>query len=416
MIDSRHKNDGIVLRKLMDYCEAEDFAGWDPYDGLNSRVFRALPFVGRSAFARLAWIQLFKRNPYNLRRLLLIPKQRNAKGIGLFVRGYCALWRALDKQPSLSGRFGDKERIMNNIVRLSDWLVDNPAKGVSGAAWGYNFPWQCRLEFLFPAGEPTVVATYFCASALFDAYEITGDRRYLDTALSAADFVKNDLRRTSYSDGLILSYSRMPGNDTIFNASLLGSALLARCYSYSHDEGSLELARLSVNACCHAQKSDGSWTYGLKSVTGWIDSFHTGYNLMAIEEYMRYSGDFSPKDNLERGLNYYLANFFMDGGSPKYYHDRKFPIDIHCVGQLAVTLISLGVIDRYRPLVDKVIDWAYANMWNDRGYFYYQLKQGVSSKISYMRWSNAFMFASLAALAGHDASAERNTNLKEQLH
>jgi hypothetical protein len=35
-------------------------------------------------------------------------------------------------------------------------------------------------------------------------------------------------------------------------------------------------------------------------------------------------------------------------------------------------------------------------MFNKKGYFYYQLKKGVSSKIPYMRWSNAFMFNALS--------------------
>jgi hypothetical protein len=34
-------------------------------------------------------------------------------------------------------------------------------------------------------------------------------------------------------------------------------------------------------------------------------------------------------------------------------------------------------------------------MQSPQGYFYYQLKPGISSKISYMRWSNAFMFAAM---------------------
>ena len=77
--------------RLREYCERENFAGWDPYDGLNSRVFRAMPLVGRSAVARLVWIQLFKRSPLNMRRLLFVPKQHNAKAIGLFLHGYCLL-------------------------------------------------------------------------------------------------------------------------------------------------------------------------------------------------------------------------------------------------------------------------------------------------------------------------------------
>jgi hypothetical protein len=33
---------------------------------------------------------------------------------------------------------------------------------------------------------------------------------------------------------------------------------------------------------------------------------------------------------------------------------------------------------------------------NKKGFFYYQLKKGMSSKISYMRWSNAFMFNAMS--------------------
>ena len=46
---------------LRRYCEAEGFKGWDPYDGLNSRIFRAIPLAKRSALCRLAVIQGFKR-------------------------------------------------------------------------------------------------------------------------------------------------------------------------------------------------------------------------------------------------------------------------------------------------------------------------------------------------------------------
>ena len=45
-----------------------------------------------------------------------------------------------------------------------------------------------------------------------------------------------------------------------------------------------------------------------------------------------------------------------------------------------------------KDLAAKVLEWTLNNMQNKKGYFYYQLKKGVSSKISYMRWSNAFMF------------------------
>ena len=32
-----------ALESLKHYCEGENFRGWDPYDGLNSRLFHAVP-------------------------------------------------------------------------------------------------------------------------------------------------------------------------------------------------------------------------------------------------------------------------------------------------------------------------------------------------------------------------------------
>ena len=82
--------------KLKAYCEKEQYKGWDPYDGLNSKIFNALPFKYWD-LARWAWIQAFKISPVNFRRLLLVPKQHNAKGIGLLLNGYVIFMSYLQK-------------------------------------------------------------------------------------------------------------------------------------------------------------------------------------------------------------------------------------------------------------------------------------------------------------------------------
>lgn len=381
------------LLKLKEYCEAEGFKGWDPYDGLNSRIFQNIPFLKRSALCRLVLIQGFKRSPINLRSLAMVPKEYNAKGIGLFLQGYCNLYKADD---SLSCEYGSKEELLCRIHQLAELLISLQSKGYSGACWGYNFDWQARRLFLFPKNTPTVVATCFCATALMDAYEITHKQEYLDVALSSAEFVLHDLRRTEYNDGFLFSYSPLHGNDTVFNASLLGSKLLACCYKYTGKEEHRLAAKASVVACCNAQSADGSWVYGMLPVQSWIDSFHTGYNLDALVTYQQMTGDFSFAQNINKGFEFYIKNFFEEDGCPKYYHDRKYPIDIHCPGQLLVTLYRLGKFEENRGLAEKVLQWTISNMQDKKGYFYYQLKKGISSKIPYMRWSNAFMFNALS--------------------
>ena len=375
--------------KLKSYCESENFKGWDPYDGLNSKIFNALPFKHWD-LARLAWIQGFKRSPINFRQLLLVPKEHNAKGIGLFLSGYCNLYDlALEGETA----FGSKEDLLSKINELANLLNELKNTNFSGACWGYNFPWQARRLFLFPKDTPTVVATTFCVEALFKAYDITKNEDYKTLALSAANFVMNDLNRTPHHSGFLFSYSPYEGNNTVYNASLLGAKTLSLCYKYSGEKVYKQTALKTVKAACDGQGKDGSWVYGLLPVQSWIDSFHTGYNLDAISMYQECTGDYQFEENLKKGFNYYMQNFFEKNGTPKYYHNKKYPIDIHCPGQLFVTLSKLNKYTPNKIIANKVMDWTLKNMQSKKGYFYYQLKKGVSSKISYMRWSNSFMFS-----------------------
>ena len=384
------------FKALKSYCEKEQFKGWDPYDGLNSKVFQALPFFKKSALCRLVVIQGFKRCPINLRRIAIVPKEHNAKGIGLFLSGYCNLYHAVMTNPDLSKDFGTAKDIEKQIKELAELLISMQSKGYSGACWGYNFDWQARRLFLFPRFTPTVVATNFCATALMEAYEVTKEKRYLDIALSAADFVIKDLHRTPYEGGFLFSYSPLEGNDTVFNASLLGSRLLSFCYHYTKNEEYKRLAELSVKACCAGQKENGAWVYGMLPVQSWVDSFHTGYNLDGLIAYQELTGDTAYNDYIEKGFDYYVKNLFEEDGTPKYYDNQMYPIDIHCPGQLIITLSRLHKFEQYRELADKVLRWAMDNMQDRKGYFYYQLKKGISSKIPYMRWSNAFMFNAMS--------------------
>ena len=378
--------------KLKSYCEAEKFAGWDPYDGLNSKIFNALPFKHWD-LARLAWIQGFKRSPINFRKLLLVPKEHNAKGIGLFLSGYCNLYDlALEGETD----FGTKEDLLSKINELANLLNELKNTNFSGACWGYNFPWQARRLFLFPKETPTVVATTFCVEALFKAYDITKNEDYKTLALSAANFVMYDLNRTPHHSGFLFSYSPYKGNNTVYNASLLGAKTLSLCYKYSGEKTYKQTAFKAVKAACDGQEKDGSWVYGLLPIQSWIDSFHTGYNLDAIKIYQECTGDHQFEEIIKKGFDYYIQNFFEKDGVPKYYNNKTYPIDIHCSGQLFVTLSKLNKFKNNKVLADSVLNWSIQNMQSPKGFFYYQFKKLISSKISYMRWSNAFMFNAMS--------------------
>ncbi len=365
--------------RLKDYVEKENYRGWDPYDGLNSKFFQSLPFR-KFPLARLAWIQLFKRSPINLRALFGVAKGFNSKGLGLFLSGYCNLYR---QNPS--------EEYKQKIYFLVNKIVELQTKGYSGMCWGYNFDWQARA-FFQPRFTPTVVATTYVGYALLDAYDIFKEQAWLNHARSACDFVLNDLNRTYDQDGdFCFSYSPLD-NTQVFNASLLGSRLLARVYAYTNEKILAEESAKSVSFCCKQQKDNGAWGYGTLPFHQWIDNFHTGFNLECISEFQKYTGNAEFSTNLSKGLEYYVSNFFTEQGQSKYYNDTIYPIDIHAPAQLIVTLVRMGKLEEHLSLGNRVLDWTIRNMQDKRGYFYYQQKKNVSSKIPYMRWAQAWMF------------------------
>lgn len=377
------------FKKLAVYCEAEQFKGYDPYDGLNSKFFQALPLIPRSRVARLAWIQFFKRSPLNLRKLVGIKKEYNPKALGLFLASYCQMYKH-DQNPAH----------LKHIAFFIEKIEGCRSKGYSGACWGYNFDWESRA-FFQPAFMPTIVASSFISNALLDAYEITGDEKLLETARSTCDFILKDLNRTHDSSGnYAFSYSPLD-NSVVFNASLLGARLLARVYAHTKEVALISESKKAVAFCCNYQKEDGSWSYGTLPFHQWIDNFHTGYNLECISDYMKYSRDISYSEVLSKGFKYYIETFFTNEGISKYYSNSIYPIDIHAPSQLIITLQKLGKMDSHKELLDKVINWTIDNMQSKEGFFRYQINKYVTSRIPYMRWSQAWMFVSMTIYLNH---------------
>lgn len=372
-----------AFNNLISYCEKEKLKGWDPYDGLNSWVIQKT-LLGRSRIFRLAWTQLFKLNPINLRPLFGIKKEYNPKGLGLFLIGYCNLYTKTNKKEYL-----DKIRfISNEILQLQ-------TKGYSGACWGYNFDWQARA-FFQPKYTPTVVATSFIVEALFQAYKITRDIKLIETASSASHFILKDLNKTHDEQGnYTLSYSPLDKTQ-VFNAGLLGAKTLALIYEHTNEDYLLNEAKKIVDYVCSKQNPDGSWAYGTLPFHQWVDSFHTGYNLECIYIYQKISGDLIYQKNIDKGLDYYLNNFFTEEGMSKYYNNKTYPIDIHAPAQLVVTLAKMQKLNEHRPLVDKVLLWTIDNMQSSKGFFYYQRGKTVTTRISYIRWAQSWMFYALS--------------------
>ena len=375
-------------RELWKSCRAHDFAGYDPYDGLNSSLFQATP-LRHSRAARLAWTQFFKRSAINFRGIAGVPAERNAKGIALFALAALADYRRLQtKEAEVKAR------------ELLDDLIGMSLKGFRGACWGYNFDWQSR-SFFAPKATPTIIPTAFAARALCDAAEVIDAAEYLPFARTICDFILNDLNRSDEtSEEVCFSYSPLD-QARVFNASLMAAEVLATVGGMLREQSLCEQARRATRYVVRRQLADGSWAYGADGHQAWSDNFHTGFILNSLSRIMTAS---EAADEVEpalvHGYEFWKERFFLSNGWPKYYPDRLYPADVHSVAAAIATLVELrGRFPGALEFAEQIAVWAMENMRSPEGYFYYQRRRFFTNRIPYMRWSQAWMMYALARLS-----------------
>ena len=373
---------------LMAYCIKNDWAGFDPYDALNSRLFNLTPFA-ESRLCRIAITQIMKRLPVNLRPFLLVPREQNPKAIALFLMALLKL----SKLEQLDQK-GLVEAMVERLVALR-------SPHTSYWCWGYSFPWQTRAEMV-PRWSPNLVCTSFVANALLDAYELRQEPCYLSMARSAGEYILNDLY---WADGdMTASFSYpFPGlHARVHNANFLGSALLCRLYRHCGEKSFLEPALKVARYSANRQHENGSWDYGELPTQRWIDNFHTGYNLCALRSICQYAVTSEFETHIRRGFEFYRHNFFTRDNAPRYFDNNTHPIDIHSVAQSIITLLALKDYDSESAgRAISVFEWSRSHMWDREGYFYYQVLPFWTNKISYMRWSQAWMLLALIILLEH---------------
>ncbi len=221
-------------------------------------------------------------------------------------------------------------------------------------------------------------------------------------AASAAEYVKQ-LIWSGPDDVVSLSYPLATQRSLIHNANFLGAALFCRVQSFTGKDHLLELALKLARYSARAQKPDGSWPYGELPTQQWVDNFHTGYNLSGLRTIGNALGTSEFEPRVKRGFEFYRSHFFTGDATPRYFHNRTYPVDSHCVAQSILTLLELQDLDSSNVAqAHRVFDWAMTNLWDDRGYFYYRRLPCMRIKTSYMRWVQAWMFLSLATLVEDD--------------
>lgn len=383
-----------IYRTALGWAESRDYAGWDPYDGLNSPYLA--PLSG-SWLTRLAGIHLVHKAPINLRPALKVPKQRNPQGIALFAMSYLALYEHDDNDEYLARAEG-----------LLDWLSDNSSPGYREPCWGYNFDWQNARKFFLPAYSPSIVVSTFCARAFLHHYEVTGDERSLETAKRTADFIRTHINTREMQGHTVFTYTASD-SFVVINANALAGGFFARVGAEYGDRSLLERADELISFVVLAQTDSGAWYYSMPSSESHLshDNFHTGFVLESLRRYLdvRDAGS-EVEAAYESGLQFYREHLFEADGAPKFEHDTRYPRDAHAAGQAIRTFVLDGC-EEALSVARNTIQWSIQHLYDESGYFYRRQGRLLTDKTPYMRWSQAWMCYGISTLLRTTATANR---------
>ena len=337
LIDIRDR----VLARMI----ADDFAGADPFDGLESAVFRASG-LGRFRLARLAWLQAIKRGPDFMRKAANIPPMINPKTLALLN--------------------GAAQGVVLCDVGGRLLEMQNPDGG-----WGYPFEWQARA-FHAQRHQSNAIVTSFVVDALIESGLAT-DHPALQ---KAAGFIDQKLWREGYF--AYFDHSAVE----IHNASLWAAFALHRMIG---PNGKSERA---VERVINAQKIDGSWAYGTLSHHRFVDGFHTGYVLDLLDRFQA-SGMSGLDDAIARGWQFYRDKCFDADGLPRSFAGQERYVDAHAVAQAMGSLVRFG--DKRGSV--RVAAWAADTLFDPTCDLFFAgiTKGGRPDRQNYMRWTQAWM-------------------------
>jgi hypothetical protein len=370
------------VKKVEQWVEDHHYEAYEPFDGLSSplgRLTRVSPFLDRLLQ------QIGRQSPVNLRPLLGVKPLPSTKGRGYMAAGYLTLYKLT----------GDTD-CARKAVQCLEWLMVRKSPKFKEYSWANHFDYASRGG-RYSTHESIIVWSSLIGQAFLDAYELLGERRFLDVAESVCRWIL-ELPREHTDTGTCLSYHMLAQN-SVHNANMLGAAMLARTWRYSRKPEYLDMASAAMRYSCTRLRRDGSWWYGEEVKYHWIDNFHTGYNLDSLKCYIESSGDAVFQPHLERAFDYFKATFFEAGGRPKYYHNRAYPIDIQCASQAIETLVKFSAADGDAlQTAINVARWTIDHMQDETGYFYYRRYPLMVARIPMLHWGQATMFHALALL------------------
>ncbi len=363
-----------ILLDTLRYSREREYVGWDYWDGLSSQVRHALPIETR--WTNLAFQEIIKRAPINLRPFLLVEQRESPLGLSLFSMATLNAYELTGQRT-----FRDETR------SLLERVVSHNQEAYNGFCLYHNHETQ-TLSRTNPIGIPGIVATSFGVKALLHGEAI--DDSYPEVADTAPEYVESTLEPNQTEEGIKINYTPIE-KDGVYtlNANALAARLYVDLYDYFGNDEYREIADGILSYVASRQEPIGGWKYADPPSASHLsmDNFHNGF---IIESFLRYgevieSESFS--DVVDRGLSFYRTQLFEENGTPHWDEKNKYPLDIHNAAQGIIVFSQTGD----HEFASNILDWALENLYAGGGQFYYQKRKYYTKRFTLMRWCQAWM-------------------------
>lgn len=399
-----------ILRETLAYARERDYTGWDYGDGMSSRLLQWMPVDNK--WLNIAVQEIAKRPPVNVRPLLLIEQRRNYKGTALFAMANLNTAKLLgdveyDPKPApgsgvssdfgldMDGRDGDEDSggddetvdYERESYRLNEWLISNRSIGYSGFCGGHNHQIQ-HLHSRGMPNDPDVVSTSYAVKSLLSAAPL--DSMYPSIAQTSADFVIEDLNYRTVSDGACIDYHfNHPSDSYTINAGAMGARLLIDLYARFGDESYRRRAKRILDHVAGLQTDLGGWTYRDPPSASHLsmDNHHNGFVIETFLRYHEVTDTDQYAETLDRALAFYRETLFDPSGAPNWDETTTYPRDIHASAQGILVFTYAGDLDVAR----RILAWTLNNLYVQDGKFYYRKHRLYTTRITLMRWCQAWM-------------------------
>lgn len=394
----------IVVRLEL-YIRSEGYQGWDPYDALNSKVLGSV--TAFHPFAQRVAIHVIKLLPWNLRRFLGIAKEYNPTALSLCIDSYVNLYLLDAERAHIEAAI----QLLDIVLGMACINTDEEL------GWGRNFTFVTETE-RHETSKPLTFLNAKIGRSILNLYTVTGDPALLLLVRKLITTIIRQGKIFRVNGQTFVGYSAASQPRLILNASILSAALFLN-YVRLYGQEDCIIEGESLKGLVHEisdtvltlQNNNGSWPYGLTFAGKRLENvdFHQGFVLDALLELLPGLEEDSrtqAQAAYERGLLFMAQQQIDAKGFFKWRYPRKFPADIHNQAQGIISL-SKARHEFCENRLKAVVNFTLDNFWDGkRNFFYYQKYPFFTNRISYLRWSQGWMFFALSEFLKNKAGSK----------